>query len=618
VPEVLAVLPHPWERETPQAREIVPRSSREALVNNMATKIGSILESNKPRAADRPGGDEVTAGGGLTGTFRASGALPGPARRCMHGGHQMRHFSSYGPVDPRFNFAVERRELVERCVEQLVGQPGEDGHFFTIWAPRQAGKTWLMRRAIEEVSARYGDRFVVGSLQMQGALDPKDTEEVLFRTTPRLFRDGFEFELDAPRSWDDWMHLFARQGGAFDRPLILLIDEFDSLPPAVIDALVSRFRTMFLARRGYFLHGLALVGVRAVLGVESDRGSPFNVQRSLHVPNLTRDEVTELFRQYQAESGQKVEAEVVAQVFDVTRGQPGLVSWFGELLTEKHNPGPTEAITPAVFDRVYGMALQVEWNNTVLNLVKKARGLHQPHVVALFTDPNVPFNMDKDWCNYLYMNGIIDRAPAPGRADGSSFVCRFSSPFVQRRLYAALTDDMFGDKGPILAIEPGDRLDDVFTSGGLCVPPLLARYRGYLSRLAARGIDPWHGQPRRKTDLHLTEAVGQFHLYAWLRDAVGRRCVISPEFPTGNGKVDLVVRTTEESHVGLIEVKSFVDMYDLDKGRAQAAAYARQLGLSSVTMAVFVPVPDEAVPPSISGETVLEGVSVVVVAIGWV
>jgi AAA-like domain len=548
----------------------------------------------------------------------------------------MRHFSSYGPVDPSENFCVERRELVERCVEQLVSNPDKAGTFFTIWAPRQSGKTWLMRRAIEEIRARYGDRFAVGHLQMQGALDPDDTEEAFFRATPFLFRDGFGFEPDAPRSWNDWTSLFARQGGAFDRPLILLIDELDSLPPAVIDALVSRFRRMYLTRESYFLHGLGLVGVRAVLGVESDRGSPFNVQRSLHVPNLTRDEVTELFTQYQASSGQAVEPEVPGQVFDATRGQPGIVSWLGELLTEKHNPGRGEPITPAVFDRVYAMALQVEWNNTILNLVKKARGPHQPHVVALFTDPNVPFNMDKDWCSYLHMNGIIDRAPAPDRADGTSFVCRFSSPFVQRRLYAALTDDMFGDKGPILAIEPGDLLDDVFTppcldgaasgpkprapsephGGGLCVPPLLARYRGYLARLAAGGIDPWQGQPRRKTDLHLTEAVGQFHLYAWLRDAVGRRCVISPEFPTGNGKVDLVLRTKEQ-HVGLIEVKSFVDMYDLGKGRAQAAAYARQIGLSSVTMAVFVPVPDEAMPPSISGETVIDGVSVVVVAIGW-
>jgi hypothetical protein len=32
----------------------------------------------------------------------------------------MRHFSSYGPVDPTESFCVERREMVEACVQQLV------------------------------------------------------------------------------------------------------------------------------------------------------------------------------------------------------------------------------------------------------------------------------------------------------------------------------------------------------------------------------------------------------------------------------------------------------------------------------------------------------------------
>jgi hypothetical protein len=528
----------------------------------------------------------------------------------------MRKFSSYGPVDPAEHFAVERAALVESCVTELVGNPDKSGHFFTIWAPRQAGKTWIMRRAIAETRARYGERFAVGSLLMQGSVGDDDSDEVFFRAVPTLFRDAFGIEVTAPEDWDGWMRLFARTGGAFDRPLILLVDEFDSLPSPIIDRLVAMFRAMYLARGGYFLHGLALIGVRAVLGVDSPRGSPFNVQRSLRIPNLTRPEVEELFGQYQVESGQVVEPEVVGQVFDVTRGQPGLVSWFGELLTEKYNPGPGQPITPRDFELVYARARQAEWNNTILNLVKKARGPYREQVVSLFTDPNVPFAMDRDWCSYLYLNGIIDEAPAPDDPSGARLVCRFSSPFVQRRLYAALTDDMFGDRGPILAIEVGDLLDDVFTPAGLAVPPLLGRYRAYLKRLAARGIDPWVGQPRR-ADLHLTEAVGHFHLYAWLRDAVGRRCVISPEFPTGNGKVDLVLRT-KEGHLGLIEVKSFIDMYELGEGHAQAAGYAKKLGLDTVTLAVFVPMEDALVPEAVSRGAEIAGVRVVVVAIGWV
>ena len=53
----------------------------------------------------------------------------------------MRRFSSYGPVDPTENFCVERRQLVERCMAQLVGNPDKGGHYFTLWGPRQTGKT---------------------------------------------------------------------------------------------------------------------------------------------------------------------------------------------------------------------------------------------------------------------------------------------------------------------------------------------------------------------------------------------------------------------------------------------------------------------------------------------
>ncbi|HRI63744.1 MAG TPA: AAA-like domain-containing protein [Polyangium sp.] len=530
----------------------------------------------------------------------------------------MRHFSSYGPVDADIHFAVERRDLVADCVQQLVGERlDKGGHYFTIWGPRQTGKTWIMRQAIKAIREKYGDKFAIGALSMQGRLESTDGEEVFFRSVPGLFREGFAVKPAAPKNWDEWLTLFAREGGLFDKPLILLIDEFDSLPPKIIDRLVSIFRSIYLAPDAYVLHGLALVGVRAVLGVDSLRGSPFNVQRSMQIPNLTGDEVTELFRQYQSESGQVVEPEVVSSVYESTRGQPGLVSWFGELLTAKYNPGQDKAITMSVWRRVYGRALAAEFNNTVLNLIKKARGEYRLYVLKLFTDPNVPFSMDKDWCNFLFTNGLIDEAVIedPRQPEEEISVCRFSSPFVQRRLYAALTDDMFGDKGPLPAIPVGDTLEDVFVADGLCIPPLLQRYRDYLKRLKEKGIDPWIGQPRRQ-DLHYTEAVGHFHLYAWLQNALTGRVAISPEFPTGNGKVDLLLHS--KWGLGLIEVKSFTQMWDLQTYCKQAAVYAKKLGLSAATVAVFAPVDDDAVLAKLSSETDVDGVRVTIVALGWV
>lgn len=195
-------------------------------------------------------------------------------------------------------------------------------------------------------------------------------------------------------------------------------------------------------------------------------------------------------------------------------------------------------------------------------------------------------------------------------------VCRFSSPFIQDTLYHALSSDLVGDRTPLLALHPLDDLADVFKPAtSLDLPALLRRYKEYLVRLKAKGMNPWKEQPRRQTDLHLTEAVGHFHLYAWLQTAIGRRCAVSPEFPTGNGRVDLHIRCGEKR--GIIEVKSFVDQYQAREDRKQAAHYAQRLGLDRVTLATFVSIDEEAVLQELSVTETIDGVVVNVVAIGW-
>ncbi len=139
----------------------------------------------------------------------------------------------------------------------------------------------------------------------------------------------------------------------------------DTIPLSLIDLMVAQFRELYLNPQNNWLHGLALVGVRAVLGIESKRASPFNIQKSLKVPNLTPEEVTDLYDQYQNESGQKIEPTVVEQVYQTTQGQPGLVSWFGELLTETYNPGTL--IDMETWKIVWQNARFVEPNNTVMN-----------------------------------------------------------------------------------------------------------------------------------------------------------------------------------------------------------------------------------------------------------
>jgi hypothetical protein len=53
----------------------------------------------------------------------------------------MRRFHSYGPVDKDIHFSVPRTDIVQQYLDQLIGHPEKGGHYFTVWAPRQTGKT---------------------------------------------------------------------------------------------------------------------------------------------------------------------------------------------------------------------------------------------------------------------------------------------------------------------------------------------------------------------------------------------------------------------------------------------------------------------------------------------
>jgi hypothetical protein len=105
-----------------------------------------------------------------------------------------------------------------------------------------------------------------------------------------------------------------------------------------------------------------------------------------------------------------------------------------------------------------------------------------------------------------------------------------------------LTDEIIGDETSILALQPLDDLADVFAGTGnlINIPALLTRYKDYLARLAAIGVNPWVEQlpsyagqsaepivsakrtERRKTDLKLKEAVGQFHLFSAAMGSCGK------------------------------------------------------------------------------------------------
>ena len=136
---------------------------------------------------------------------------------------------------------------------------------------------------------------------------------------------------------------------------------------------------------------------------------------------------------------------------------------------------------------------------------------------------------------------------------------------------------------------PFEDLSDTVTATGLDIERLVRRYQQYL-----RKNRDWllRDAPRRR-DLRVFEAVHHFVLYAFLeRFLQPRGGRVIPEFPTGNGKIDLLVRCAGRTYG--IELKSFTDASGYRRALEQAARYARQLGLRELTLVFFIDAVDDA------------------------
>ena len=507
----------------------------------------------------------------------------------------MLSFISYGPVDEELHYHVPRTELIDRAFGEVMGKvPKKGGHYITVWAPRQTGKTWILQNVLwriqEDVEYDWIDAV---KLNLQDLKLVDDPNVIANELASRLF---FELGIDEgkmplPETLKDFHRIFTRS--ALDRPLILIMDEFDALQPQVIAAIAGVLRNIYIhrgeqrgkstAEKTYLLHGVALIGVRSVLGIENKSGSPFNIQRSVHIPNLTYEETCELLRQYEQDSGQTVEQDVIDRLYYEVRGQPGLTGWFGELMTETFNTTPDRPITMDEFDNVYGEARDVQPNSNITNLIQKA---HEPEykerVLKLFqTSDKAPFNFDDRQLNFLYMSGVIDYEKV-----GNNRFVRFPSPFIQKRLFNSFATDMFDDLG--LLYDPYISMDDIITKTSLNVPNILSLYEGYLRMHRTQVLKD---APLR-ADLRVHEATFHFHLYKYLSDFMTPKGGnVVPEFPTGNGQIDLIIHHSNQVY-GL-EVKSFSGQYEYNEALTQTAKYAKKMGWPIVWLVFFTEQIDE-------------------------
>ncbi|MCY4468423.1 MAG: ATP-binding protein [Thiotrichales bacterium] len=256
----------------------------------------------------------------------------------------MRKFNTEGPVVAADHYCIPPLERVS--LAEVLGLV-RDNRYFVLHAPRQTGKTSTLLALRDLLNGGTEGSFRCVYVNVEAAQAVREDVEramrvILGELASRARSIGDEFLYAA---WPDILATFG--DGAFGealtrwceadpRPVVLLIDEIDTLIGDSLISVLRQLRARYDRRPRSFPQSVVLCGVRDVrdyrIRSRSENavvggGSAFNVRaESLRIGHFTRADVHALLAQHTEETGQAFTPEALETVWRQTRGQPWLVN----------------------------------------------------------------------------------------------------------------------------------------------------------------------------------------------------------------------------------------------------------------------------------------------------
>lgn len=256
----------------------------------------------------------------------------------------MRFFNTAGPVNCDKHYCLpplQRFNLLE--ILGLIAQE----KYFVLHAPRQTGKTTCLLALMDYLNSE--GRYCALYANLEAAQGARENVGEAMRAILGEISERARVHLKdeslrgiAADSWKDQgahnalNYVLSRWSEASSKPIVLLLDEIDSLVGDTLISVLRQLRSGYDKRPAGFPSTIVLCGVRDVRDyrIHSDReksvitgGSAFNIKaESLHLGNFSREEVEALYRQHTEETGQVFEIEALTKAWNLTSGQPWLVN----------------------------------------------------------------------------------------------------------------------------------------------------------------------------------------------------------------------------------------------------------------------------------------------------
>jgi len=485
----------------------------------------------------------------------------------------MRSFETRGPVYPEDNYVVARTDELSDFINRL-----EKGRYVVLFAPRQTGKTTFFRCALETLPADVYFPIRV-DFQASNNLEPTvfyqglyedicEEIEAVFQKRGSVSSSALtEFLANTQITNHLSMRRFFRRFSNFlehhhnRQKVVLIIDEFDGIPRAVLSDFLYSLRHIYLSGRDRCPHSVGIVGVKSITQLNYDCSiSPFNIQDEFKLPNFTLEQVRELLSQYTEEVGQPFASEVIESIHKQTAGQPVLVNRFAQILTEEMDILKTEPITMEHFSKAHAQLLHERNTHTehLVTNIRRDRRFEALLMKIASYDDGVKFNLDNEIINELATYGVI--------GEGADGLCEIVNPIYQYRVMQAFKPAVNGLEQDYLPEDTRAGFQDYLTSDGeIQMEALLDNFRDFIARVGFRILQvPETPQ----------EYVGQHLLFAYLEHfvrVVGGMMYL--EVQSGRGRMDILIIYDQKKYI--VETKIWGGNMRYEAGKAQLATYVK-------------------------------------------
>jgi hypothetical protein len=219
--------------------------------------------------------------------------------------------------------------------------------YFVLHAPRQTGKTTCLLALMDHLNLQGGCRAVYCNVEAAQAMreDVGQAMQVILSELSQMVRmylqDDFPARhrhecLEQEGPGNALTSLLRSWAGQSPKPIVLMLDEVDSLIGDSLISLLRQIRSGYAQRPAYFPQSVILCGVRDVRDyrIHSSAtkeiitgGSAFNIKaESLRLGDFIQPEVESLLLQHTQETGQVFTPEAVQWIWHLSQGQPWLVN----------------------------------------------------------------------------------------------------------------------------------------------------------------------------------------------------------------------------------------------------------------------------------------------------